>query len=340
MMFMRFPIDAVFVGRPTADDAAGRGRSLSVHRGLRAWTGLVPFVRGAHGVLELPVGTIEASGTAVGDLDPARPSTVAERERPVERPALILAAMIDLAPARRPAASMRPCRRVCVGCGREGAAVVRRVRCRPSTRGSRRPPASRSGCPRTSRLRSCSSTGARRSAGRSAPRCTRSSTAASNGSPSRSGAAVARRWARIGVGGGRRRARAGPRRAAPRRGATTRRSSSPAVAARELGLPYVAPLVTRERATIAQFDLDRRDRARQRRRRIRGGRGPRARARDPRAVGPARRRRRHDRRHPGRVRRRALERAGALGDLGHHRGPRAMIRRVRAILEPRRSARR
>jgi len=28
---------------------------------------LVPFVRGAKGVLELPVGTIEASGTAVGD---------------------------------------------------------------------------------------------------------------------------------------------------------------------------------------------------------------------------------------------------------------------------------
>ena len=66
MMFMRFPIDAVFVGRPEAD---GGGRPvLSVHRGLRAWTGLVPLVRGAHGVLELPVGTIEASGTQVGDL--------------------------------------------------------------------------------------------------------------------------------------------------------------------------------------------------------------------------------------------------------------------------------
>ena len=39
----------------------------SVHRGLRAWTGLVPLVRGADGVLELPVGTIDATGTAVGD---------------------------------------------------------------------------------------------------------------------------------------------------------------------------------------------------------------------------------------------------------------------------------
>ena len=28
----------------------------------------MPLVRGAHGVLELPVGTIEASGTQVGDL--------------------------------------------------------------------------------------------------------------------------------------------------------------------------------------------------------------------------------------------------------------------------------
>ncbi len=67
MMFMRFPIDAVFLGRPQDGDASARP-VVSVHRGLRAWTGLVPFVRGAHGVLELPVGTIEASGTQAGDL--------------------------------------------------------------------------------------------------------------------------------------------------------------------------------------------------------------------------------------------------------------------------------
>ncbi|HET8784798.1 MAG TPA: DUF192 domain-containing protein [Candidatus Limnocylindrales bacterium] len=65
MMFMRFPIDAVFVGRA---DAAGARSVLSVHRELKAWTGIVPFVRGAHGVLELPVGVIDASGTEVGDL--------------------------------------------------------------------------------------------------------------------------------------------------------------------------------------------------------------------------------------------------------------------------------
>ena len=64
MMFMRFPIDAVFVGRRDAD---GSCRVVSVHRGLRAWTGLVPLVRGAHGVLELPVGTIDRTATHVGD---------------------------------------------------------------------------------------------------------------------------------------------------------------------------------------------------------------------------------------------------------------------------------
>jgi uncharacterized membrane protein (UPF0127 family) len=91
MMFMRFPIDAIFVGRAepagsggsdgssaTAEGAgagAGAGaavgevrRVVSIHRALPAWTGLVPLVRGAHGVLELPSGTIDASGTQVGDL--------------------------------------------------------------------------------------------------------------------------------------------------------------------------------------------------------------------------------------------------------------------------------
>jgi len=64
MMFMRFPIDCVFVTRPGAD---GVRKVRSVHRGVKAWTGLVPLVTGAHGVLELPVGTIDASRTEVGD---------------------------------------------------------------------------------------------------------------------------------------------------------------------------------------------------------------------------------------------------------------------------------
>jgi uncharacterized membrane protein (UPF0127 family) len=67
MMFMRFPIDAVFLGRP---DAAGDGARpvVGLRERLPAWRGLVPLVRGAHGVLELPAGTIAESGTVVGDL--------------------------------------------------------------------------------------------------------------------------------------------------------------------------------------------------------------------------------------------------------------------------------
>jgi uncharacterized membrane protein (UPF0127 family) len=64
MMFMRFAIDAVFVGRAEAD---GARRVRSVHRHLPAWIGLVPLILGADGVLELPVGTIDATGTRVGD---------------------------------------------------------------------------------------------------------------------------------------------------------------------------------------------------------------------------------------------------------------------------------
>jgi hypothetical protein len=67
MMFMRFPIDAIFVGRPDLEQGGGRP-VVSVHVGLRAWTGIVPLVRGASGVLELPIGTIARSGTTVGDL--------------------------------------------------------------------------------------------------------------------------------------------------------------------------------------------------------------------------------------------------------------------------------
>jgi uncharacterized membrane protein (UPF0127 family) len=64
MFFMRFPIDAVFVGRA----AEGGARPvLSVHRGIRPWIGMVPLVRGAAGVLELPTGSIDASGTVPGD---------------------------------------------------------------------------------------------------------------------------------------------------------------------------------------------------------------------------------------------------------------------------------
>jgi uncharacterized membrane protein (UPF0127 family) len=65
MFFMRFPIDVVFLAKPNAD---GSRRVVSVHRGLRPWTGMIPLVRGAAGVLELPVGTVDASSTQRGDV--------------------------------------------------------------------------------------------------------------------------------------------------------------------------------------------------------------------------------------------------------------------------------
>ncbi len=65
MFFMRFAIDAIFLGRP---GATGERTVISLHRGVRPWLGMVPLVRGADGVIELPVGTIDATGTQVGDL--------------------------------------------------------------------------------------------------------------------------------------------------------------------------------------------------------------------------------------------------------------------------------
>jgi uncharacterized protein len=65
MFFMRFAIDAVFLGKRGPD---GARPIVGLSAGLRPWTGLVPLVRGAEGVLELPVGTIRGSASEVGDL--------------------------------------------------------------------------------------------------------------------------------------------------------------------------------------------------------------------------------------------------------------------------------
>ena len=64
MLFMRFPIDAVFVGRLERD---GTRLVTSVRARLPPWRGIVWWVRGAHGVLELPAGTAAATGTRAGD---------------------------------------------------------------------------------------------------------------------------------------------------------------------------------------------------------------------------------------------------------------------------------
>jgi uncharacterized membrane protein (UPF0127 family) len=72
MMFMRFPIDVVFVSKPETD---GGRTVVALKRALPAWLGLVPLVRHANGCLELPVGTIDASGTQVGDRIAIEPLT-------------------------------------------------------------------------------------------------------------------------------------------------------------------------------------------------------------------------------------------------------------------------
>ena len=64
MMFMRFPIDALFVSR--ADDE-GHRRVVGVRAQLPPWRGLVLPVRGAAGVVELPAGTLERVGIQVDD---------------------------------------------------------------------------------------------------------------------------------------------------------------------------------------------------------------------------------------------------------------------------------
>jgi uncharacterized protein len=65
MMFMRFAIDAVFVTKPEAE--SGVRRVVELRRELPPWRGVVWHAAGASGVIELPVGAIDASGTAVGD---------------------------------------------------------------------------------------------------------------------------------------------------------------------------------------------------------------------------------------------------------------------------------
>ncbi|CAN5742881.1 hypothetical protein BH18CHL1_BH18CHL1_09960 [soil metagenome] len=70
MFFMRFPIDALFVGRADAD---GVREVVGVRGGLPPWRGVALPVAGAEGVVELAAGTL-ADGPLVGDcvrLEPA-----------------------------------------------------------------------------------------------------------------------------------------------------------------------------------------------------------------------------------------------------------------------------
>jgi len=59
MMFMRFPIDAVFIDRS--------GTVLKVYKRLRPWLGLVPLVWKADRVAELPAGAASRHRITPGD---------------------------------------------------------------------------------------------------------------------------------------------------------------------------------------------------------------------------------------------------------------------------------
>lgn len=58
MFFVRFPIDAVFLDRSE--------RVVRAYPGLRPWR-VVPFVRRAHSVVEVPAGTIADLGLEAGE---------------------------------------------------------------------------------------------------------------------------------------------------------------------------------------------------------------------------------------------------------------------------------
>ncbi len=64
MLFMRFAIDVLFVGAPRSD---GARPVVALRPNLKPWTGIVWWVRGARGALEVPAGSLAASGLRVGD---------------------------------------------------------------------------------------------------------------------------------------------------------------------------------------------------------------------------------------------------------------------------------
>ena len=65
MMFMRFPIDALFVSK---EGAEGHRSVVSTRPDLPTWRGIVMPVRGAEGVVEMPAGTLARNSVAQGDV--------------------------------------------------------------------------------------------------------------------------------------------------------------------------------------------------------------------------------------------------------------------------------
>ncbi len=64
MLFMRFPIDCVFVSGECDD---GSRQVVDVRERLRPWSGVVWWSRGAKGCVELPAGSLAAAGVRRGD---------------------------------------------------------------------------------------------------------------------------------------------------------------------------------------------------------------------------------------------------------------------------------
>lgn len=64
MLFMRFPIDALFV---SAADADGLRRVVGIREALPPWRGIVLPVRGAEGVVEMAAGTLTRHGVTLDD---------------------------------------------------------------------------------------------------------------------------------------------------------------------------------------------------------------------------------------------------------------------------------
>jgi len=72
MLFMRIPIDAVFLS-PVVPDDEDQGRRpgwrvVEIRPRLPPWTGVVWYVRTARGCLELEAGAAERAGLRVGDV--------------------------------------------------------------------------------------------------------------------------------------------------------------------------------------------------------------------------------------------------------------------------------
>ena len=64
MLFMRFAIDCLFLGAPRAD---GTRKVVAVREGLAPWTGVVWWIRGARGTVELAAGAVAQAGLRTGD---------------------------------------------------------------------------------------------------------------------------------------------------------------------------------------------------------------------------------------------------------------------------------